>query len=195
MTNSSATGGYLVPAPSPAPLEGQDFNRFLQQIVVGITGMEGNLVRPRWQPEPPNWPAVGSDWAALGIIGRKADTFAVELHDPNGDGSSELRRHEEVELLVSFYGPNADLNAELLRDGLQISQNREVMQLASMNLVETGECLAVPSLEKDKWLYRVDLRVVIRRQIRRVYPVLNLLSANGTLNTDEPLQSVSINTP
>lgn len=184
MSNDSSTGGYLAPSASPAPIEGQTLNRFLQQIVVGITGLDPTLVRPRWQPEPPNMPAIDATWVAIGITNRKADTFAAIIRDPTGDGADTVQRHEEFDLLCSFYGPSADDTASLLREGLSIAQNREPLGLADMGLVGVSDTITAPSLVNDRWQYRLDMTVTIRRQIRRTYPVLNVLSAGITVTTD-----------
>ncbi len=76
-SNTSATGGYLAPSPAPAPtpLEGQALLDFVQSWVVGITGLDGPLVRPYWQSEPPNVPQAGEAWCAFKISTRPADEF------------------------------------------------------------------------------------------------------------------------
>lgn len=182
MPNDSSTGGPLSPAVAPAPLEGQGLNRFIQQWIVGITGLAGNMVRPRWQPEPPDVPDAGDAWAAIGITARAADTFPAILHDPTGDGADDLQRHETLAVLASFYdlGTNglADLYASLLRDGLAIPQNSEPLASAGFGLVDVGDLTTVPSLLKSRWLYRVDLPFHLRRAIVRSYPVLNVESAD-----------------
>jgi hypothetical protein len=186
--NTSASGGPLAPLASPAPLEGEDLNNFLQQIVVSCTGLDGTMVRPRWQVEPPNLPRAGTAWCALGIQLRTADTFAYVKHDGAGLGSALLQRHEELEILSSFYdtGTNgqADMYAALLRDGLAIGQNREPLFLAGMGLKSVGDLTAVPSLLKLLWLYRVDVPFVIRRVVERTYAILNIASAGLTLEAD-----------
>lgn len=178
----SSTGGYLAPATSPAPLEGQALNRFLQQVWVGITGLNGTLVRPRWQPEPPAIPAFGTNWMAFGIMRRPGDTFASVIH--NADGSDTVYRQEILHVLCTFYGPDADNYASLLREGLSVAQNREVLQLNSFGLIEVGEPVPVPDLIKERWTYRVDMNVVLRRSITRTYAILDVLSADGTVDTD-----------
>lgn len=190
MPNTSASGGYLLPASSPAPLEGQSFEDFLQQIFVGLTGIDGSFVRPRWQPDPPNQPARGQDWFAFGITDWDPDTYGVELH--KADGSSDLQRHETVNILISFYGPNASTYMAMLRDGLQIAQNREIFQTNAMGLVQTGRALNVPSLVKEKWLNRIDLTMTMRRLILRTYPILNLASANGILYNEEYATPINV---
>ena len=197
MPNTSATGGYLSPSgtPAPAPLEGQALYDFLQQIFVNITNMPGTSFFPRWQVEPPNLPAVGSDWAAFGIVTRRNPKFQYVGHKP-AQGTfpaySEFQTHQELEILVSFYGPNADTNAGLLRDGIYISQNREPLLLQNMGLVDTGDCITASELIKNQWLYRVDLRVTIRRQIIRWYPILDVASAVGNVIIDEPPMTIPI---
>lgn len=75
-TNTSATGGYLLPA-KQFPLPGNlSFRQFLQQIFVGLSGLPGDLVRPRWQPSPPKQPDIFINWLAIGITEVKPDANA-----------------------------------------------------------------------------------------------------------------------
>ncbi len=204
-TNTSATGGILCPTPAMGldqedeDVQGLDeglldgsihvtgklLNRFLTVYFAALACMDSKLFRPRWQPEPPNLPtdAKGNaaDWCALGITKRKADTFAYEGHNKEGDGFDEVIRNEELEILVSFYGPNSDANADRLRDGFQLAQNRELLAKNEMGLIETGDITIVPALVKERWLYRADMTVYIRRAITRGYGVLNLKSAEVEL--------------
>ena len=184
MANDSSTGGFLLPSSTP-PLEDSTLADFFQALVVGITGMTASLVRPRWQPEPPDMP-VG-DWAAIGIMSRESDTFAYETWVGTDDtGMAQLQRHEVLHLQVSFYGPNADDNCGLFKDGLQVSQNREIFQINNMGLVETQDAIAVPTIIKEKWVYRVDINFSVKRQIIRNYPVFALQYALVELIEDVP---------
>lgn len=196
VANDSSTGGPLAPLPSPAPapLTGLALNNFLQGWVVGITGLDGTFVRPRWQPEPPIIPDAAIAWCAIGIRDRRGDAFPFIGHD--GDGSSgngfdQIIRNEELDLLCSFYdlGSNgmADLLAELMRDGAVISQNREVLKAQNFDIGFVGDVIPVASLLKSRWLYRVDLPIQVRRQVVRQYPVLNILSAVSGILTDTGL--------
>lgn len=190
--NDSSTGGYLVPE-GATPLEDDAFTDFLQSVIVGITAIPGRYVRPRWQPEPPNLPPSSATWVAFGIAARRADTFPYIQHDTdiNGVGSDTVVQNENFDLFCSFYGPSADPASSLLREGLMIAQNREAMLTVGIKLIAIGPRAAVPELIKEKWLYRTDLNVEFRREVRRTYPVLNLLSAHGTILTGtltEPIE-------
>lgn len=191
MANTSASGGPLQPASSPAPLEGKALNDFFHDLVVNLTGLPGGAVRQRWQTEPPNLPAAFTAWCAVGLTNRIADKFPAVVHNGAGDGTDTLHRHEILEVLASFYDTGtvgkADEYATLLRDNLAIAQNREVLLLAGMGLIEVGELVSVPVLMKSRWLYRVDVPFNVRREVVRTYPVENLLSLDGTIQSDSGL--------
>ena len=94
-------------------------------------------------------------------------------------------------MLCSFYdlgySGQADNYAELLRDGLMIAQNREVFFLNSFGLIETTELMAVPALVKDRWLYRVDFKMRLRRRVDRSYNVQSIEGVeNIQVETDVP---------
>jgi hypothetical protein len=190
---NSSTGGFIAPTDPIGPLEDDDFDDFFQAIVTGITGLPGSLVRPRFQEEPPTIPSRTTDWCAIGVTRRAADTFAVEGHDGAGDGSDYLIRHEALDLLCSFYGPHAQAFGARLRDGFSIAQNMEPLLANGMGLVSLGDLTRAPELIKDRWLNRTDLPVVIRREIRRTYPVLNLTSATVELTSETVTAEVAVN--
>lgn len=185
---TSASGGYL--APIDATPQDADFEDQLQAVVVGITGIAGNLVRPRWQPKPPKLPDQATNWAAIGVISQKVATRAAVMHHPgdldlgNGQtshGYDELQQHEVVEIMASFYGPGSGGYAARFRDGLMIAQNREAMFLRNMALLDATDVVQAADLINEQWIRRFDLTFRVRRAITRIYPVENLLSAQGDL--------------
>ena len=189
MPNDSSTGGPLLPDLSgPAPLEGQALNQFLQNWLSAVIGFDPTLVRPRWQAEPANLPAAAVCWIAMGVTRRPAETYVMAQHDPaadNGDGASYYSRHERLELLVSFYdlGVNgqADYYCSLLVDGLAVAQNNEPLLLAGFVFVEADQPVVVPTLFKERWQYRVDLPVSLKRVTMRKYPIRNVLSLDAVI--------------
>lgn len=204
--NTSATGGYLAPTTSPYPLEGRALLRFFQAIIVGITSLPGDMVRPYWQSEPPNVPTAGEAWCAFKIVKKPSDEYPyVGFTAPPATDtvSFKMQRHEEMNILTTFYdlgstgvddsGGQADYNVTLLRDGLLVPQNREPLFRAGMGLVKTGDLITVPIVLKQRWQYRVDLDWVVRRQINRIYPVTTIVSATGDINYDTGLPAQPFN--
>lgn len=186
--NTSAAAGYLTP--TVEPVEGDAFDDFLQQIVVGITGMQGSLVRPRWQPTLPKMPEQSVSWCAIGVT--STDDLSVRgqmRHDPNakivadGDGSDHSIGWDRVTVLVSMYGPEAQANASMLANGLRVSQNREAMARAGVGLVSTGPRRQMSAVMPNQQVTRrIDMEIKLDRVVARTYQVYNLLSAQGAVH-------------
>ncbi len=181
MANTSATGGYLVPGGSPAPEEDAALEDILQGMVSGITGIAGKFVRPRWQTLPPKQPEPSVNWCAIGVHETKTIANPAVVHDGTDDGNDRYQMHEELSLLVTLYGPSAQGYASILRDGIFIPQNAEAIKAKGMAFVGASDVLPVPELVNQQWIRRYDLFIRMRRQVVRVYPVLNILSADPTI--------------
>lgn len=180
MANTSATGGYLIPS-SPEPATDDGLDDLLQEMIVGITELSAPLVRPRWQPNPPKQPAVTVDWAAVGVTNVETDTYGHIQHNPAGEGADTLLRFQTITVMASFYGPNRRGYAQKLADGLLIPQNREQLVRAGLNLVTASGITSAADLFNVNWIPRADILLMFGRQITRTYPVLNLISAHGSI--------------
>ncbi|MGI4812805.1 MAG: phage neck terminator protein [Janthinobacterium lividum] len=184
MANDSSTGGYLAPVQASPPLEDDELVAVFQGLIVGLTGLDGSLVRPRWQPTVPKQPEPSVNWCAIGVTLTDPDANPVMRHNSVGQGSDSLLRHEILTVLASFYGPNGMRYGAQARDGLYVGQNRAALYSNSMGLVNVGQIRTVPELINQQWIRRYDLEITIRRQVVRTYEVLNVLSAAGTVDSD-----------
>lgn len=188
MPNNSATGGYLTPSVSPAPLEGEALENVLQAAIVAISGVSASLVRPRWQPKPPKTPEATVDWCAFGITASQRKGLGPALsHNPNaasGAGVDTLRRNEDIDVLLSFYGPNSAGVAARVADGFAIPQNTEVLKTNLMSFINSDTIRQVPELINEQWVKRQDLPLHFRRRIVREYAVLNIASADVEVTPD-----------
>jgi hypothetical protein len=198
MPNDSSTGGFLAPSSTGGDLNDAALQDFLQTIVVGITALPGDLVRPRWQAEPPNIPDIGVSWAAIGPGRRERESFSARRTTDTGQ---IVVRNRTIEILCSFYGPAAETNGELLAMGFELPQNREALTWANgawtgFNLVGgvSGPVIA-PALLKGKWYYRVDYSFVVRQQQKYTYTILTVEKAAGTLELQQPGSSEPISEP
>lgn len=181
LANTSATGGYLSPAAqSPYP-GGLSFRDFLQTVFVGISGLPGNLVRPKWQINPPEQPDVTVNWLAIAVVDDTADANAFVGSDQAGNNLTQ--RHEDLEVQCSLYGPDSFDIGTALRDGFQVPQNLEALRAANMGFVSATRLTHVPDLVNERWVDRYEMSVFLRREIMRVYPILNFASASGTIRT------------
>jgi len=186
--NTSATGGALLPTGNPLPLADLPLQDFLHDWIVGITGFTNALVRPRWQPEQPNIPNASVDWCAFGVTNKHTLGQPYIEHVPAStdfpNGYDELRSHQEFTMLVTFYGPNAEMNEMLLSRGMYIAQNQESLNLNNMALIGHEDSTTIPELLKEQWMFRVDLPIYFRRQITLDYSVLNILHGIANINNE-----------
>ena len=189
MTNDSTAAGYLQPV-GTAPPEDAYLDAIFQQMIVGLTGLPGNMVRPRWQPTVPKQPEPTANWCAVGVMDIEPDPYAYEQESADGL-STTLIRHEIIPVLCSFYGPNGRAFASQARDGIQLSQNNAMLDLHEMGLVEASRITAAPELVNQQWIRRFDLTMRIRRRIVRTYQVLSVLSAQATVEAETEIDTVT----
>jgi len=186
MSNTSATGGYLAPAPGPRTLT--QVEDVLHDVVAGITGLSGKLVRPRWQETPPQQPKREVTWCAIGITDDQDAPGAPEVqHDGGSGGTDTVVTRALLVVTASFYGPQGMDLAWRLRDGLKVEQNRAGLRAAGLALYEIGRLRYVPELVNKAWVPRVDLELSVWSESRRTYPVLNILCGPATIETETGL--------
>ena len=173
---TSQTAGFLTQISPPVPYD-DDLLDLLQPILVGVLGsIDPTLVRPRWQPgDTPNLPDYTVNWVAFGISDTRHDTFVFEDHLDQGDGVDRVEETEELDVLVSCYGPTAGGYAGLLRAGLTLGQNRTYLQALGIDLLSVGNPVTLPALLTGVWVRRVDLKVTLRRYVSRTYAVRTIV--------------------
>ncbi len=185
MSNDSTTGGYLQPSGGNA-LDDQALDRAFHDLVMNLTGLAAQLILPRWQEGPPNMPPNGMSWIAQGVTERRDDVFAWKEWNP-GSQTYTLNRNQELDNLVSFYGPNSSTVQALFRDNIAIDQNRDVINALGIALVKVGDPRNLSMQINERWQKRIDVVVTFRRLIWRTYPVDSLLSAPIIVSTDTGL--------
>lgn len=187
MSNTSATGGYLVQTEAPLP-DNRTLSQFIQQVIVGMTGINGTKVREKFQKNMPEQEAAPEDiWCAFFVTETNADANSYHVTDADGEGS-KMQRHLELVVDCSFYGEGSKAFAEKLRDGFQISQNREVLRSGNMGFKEVSTIRSVPEKHGQVWFKRYDMSVVLRRQINKTFAVLSFNSAGGTIKAEKDNQ-------
>jgi hypothetical protein len=106
---------YIHPTGKPTLPFNLTLNQFVQSVLVGLSEIQGPLVRPNWQEAPPTMPDLSVNWIAFGIQASLPDANAYVGVQANGQVFTQ--RHEELEIPISIYGPDAFDIASLIRDG------------------------------------------------------------------------------
>jgi hypothetical protein len=191
MANESTAGGYILPAGAP-PVDDAELDTVLQKYVVGVTGLLGMYVRPRWQQTVPKQPAPDVNWCAIGVSETDRDPVAAVIHSGDGDGNDTLYRNEVMHILASFYGPGAKGCATLFADGIQIPQNQEVIAKSGLAFVDSDRIISAPELVSQQWIKRYDITLRLRRQVLRTYAVQNVETATVGIKADDGLKESSV---
>jgi hypothetical protein len=183
--NDSTTAGYLSPS-SIAPAADLDLDKLMQSLVAGLTGLPGNVVRPRYQPTTPKQPEPTVDWVAIGVTDIQSDSSPVVVHDPTSDGSDTLIRHERITVSATFYGPNGQSHASICRDGLWLGQTAGMLDQYDLSFIDAGPVRSLHEIVNQQARRRYDFTFILRRKVTRNYRVRNLVAAEIELLTDEP---------
>lgn len=184
---------FVLPAGSPSVAEGDALEDLFQASLAGITGIAPELVRPRWQMEPPNVPDFSETWLAFGVTEMPADKYA-HLRQVD-EFTTELQESQDLVVLCSFYGPQAQAMASRLRDGLQIQDNRAALAAQNIKFVEVSRAVQVPALMKQTWVKRVDETVRFRRWVLRRYAVGAIASADMGLDNEHYITPIEVTPP
>jgi hypothetical protein len=186
--NTSATGGYLQQV--AGPLEGLDLRRFIGTVLVGVSGFAPEMVRPAWQQNPPPVPNIDTNWMAFGITARRADNDPYQVEKDDGQRTLMLR-HEELDIMLAFYGPDCLQKAAEVREGFELTQNTESLLLAGMAYIDLSDIIHAPELVNDRYFDRADTTLTIRREVRREYRILNFVSAYGAIHANRDITTLS----
>lgn len=162
----SATGGYITPSGGSA--YDQELEDIFQAFIVGITTLPGDMVRPRFQTEPPPMPAVGEDWCAFAV---KSITPDDGPYFDQKDETMDSIRHEELTLFLSFYGDHGQSIANVLQAGLGIPQNIAQLRAQKIKFLKVGEIITAPDFLNNQYVHRYDLTAVFKRKTLRTFAV------------------------
>lgn len=190
---SSDQAGFL--APLSEPLFDDPLADFLHDFFVGVTGLPGDLVRPRWQREPPNMPPFDTNWLAVGISRIEEDRFSYEGEDPNDPQQDIVSRDELLTVLCSFYGPQGQSLAARVAMAIQLAQNRTYLAQQSITVMEVQGMFNIPALLKEKWVPRCDRNIIFRRRAGWTFAVRAVEQAQAQLDNEVYITPITVTNP
>lgn len=180
MTSTSATGGTL--APLARATYDDLFVDLLTPTIVSLTGLGEDLVRPRFQERPRKSPGRETDWCAVGSVD-STGPLNTSSHFSDKFGLVVLVEEEHT-VMASFYGPSAVTNAETLKVGLELRQNRSGLHQSGLVYAGFDRVTRVPELDNNLFENRADAVFRVRRRPGYQFRVLSMLDAQGKIIRD-----------
>lgn len=180
MTATSATGG---PLPVPPGLDMTAIENAVAALIVALTGLEPELVRPRHQPRPPQPPPADAGWCAFGCVAEAGEGVQILPESRDGTVPVRLVTHDRIDVRVSFYGPAGPVLARSLTRGLRVAQNRALLG-AGLVFVAAGQAIPAADLVGAQWVRRHDLTLTLRCAETAALPIEPLACAPTALLTD-----------
>lgn len=155
---------------------------YLRLFVSAITGIDKTLVRGRWLQKVGTQPSIGTNWCAVGVD--RIETWGTPYQHGDKPASAtapDLSTRTSWQTLVCtaiFYGSKAHENADILRDGLQLSQNiAELKRFGFVVQSVDDEIRHLPDLMFEQWVDRYDLTFRLGRSITRTFGIRTITNA------------------
>jgi hypothetical protein len=171
--SDSTTGGYIAETSSGVadviPLENA-----VHDMIVGLTNLNPQLVRPAFQESPLANPPRNTDWCAFFIRDSFATNFPAISHVKTGDGHNEITDWVDKEIMLYFYGPQSEKYAGMVRRGLHVEQNHWKFRQSGITVKRVGNVTQMPELVNEKWIRRCDLIVYATVENKAAFAVFNL---------------------
>ena len=163
-----------------------ELEELLRTVFSGCTGIKRINVRTKWKAEPDNIPKKAETWLSFAIMSRESPKAQVlHLETLDGEGSSRVMTHETIEVLTSFFGPDAEDMAVRLKAALQVSQNREALFREGVAFVRGGNVTTMPALVAFGWRPRADMTLTFRRAPKKSFGTVEIPAEStpeGTVN-------------
>jgi hypothetical protein len=133
-----------------------------------------------YQPNPPTIPSFGTDWIAVDI--KEVDTNGLSYQTLKGDILT-LQGDLVLNVSLAIYGANSFSVGMLIKAGMELTQNSEILRKYNIAFGEYGRLLRVPELHNQRWLERYNLDFT-----------LNYLAVNDTsITTITSVKDIKIN--
>lgn len=187
---SSAYPGYLLPT-TPSPLDDEQLGRRLSNLIAGVTGLPGAMVRPRWQADAPPIPPPETDWAAVGVTTYPTRGGVPYLqHVSDDDGHDVVHDPSDLEALVTFYGPGCAGLARLVTTALWVGQSWEQLTPLGISLRDVGEVRVTAEKVNERFYRRADFVLQLTQSVTRDYAILNVLRADGEVHAQHGVDTM-----
>lgn len=155
----------------------------IRSFVSDATGIDLKSVIKDFSLKPGTRPKLASDWCGVRIADIRSwgtpyhKGIKGDITKPTG-GSMKSVVHQSLSVEVVFYGPNAELNADTLRDALYLGQNQDALRAQGLTIQDCDDSsVTFPEFVFEQWCNRADLKFRLGRVVTRTYGIRDIASA------------------
>jgi hypothetical protein len=176
MPNDSSTGGPLQPI---APIAKFALRRLLGSYIVELSGIAPELVRPMWQRNPPPMPSADVNWISFGIENFKTEFSGFQ--DQFSLLQLRLITQSSFDVSIICYGEDSIESSRLIRDNIEIGQNREFLFKNNMAIADVSDIVHVPEFINNEFYDRSDFTIKFRGVRESVYDIKTFTSTQTSI--------------
>lgn len=175
--NTSTESGWLTPTNSD-PVYDDALDQLLSEWICNVSGLSAEQVGTRWTKD--NLPILSAEnnGCMFGITGCSAEGSPVFTCQTDED--TQFWRHERLECMASFYGPEGMSFAARFRDGTAVPQNNAELNGRGLVLENCSGLTLFSELINQQWVRRYDMTIHLRRKVIRKFGIKSLVEAPVT---------------
>jgi hypothetical protein len=156
--------------PTNVLLDDDALEDVFQTLFVGISDLDLTLVRPSFQKNPPNEPNKDTNWLSFAIISRDESELSDQLFNAKTGIFTETSV-EELNILVSCYGPSSGNLSNLVRNSIRIDQNRLQILRYGIVWVSASKPQNTSYELNSQYQKRWESIYVFRRYLNTTWPI------------------------
>lgn len=177
---------YLKPDVTEITIE--QVEQVIHDLILGLTDIPGDLIRPVWQEEQPQQPTILTNWCAFGFTEFRNQWLPIKDYS----SGTQMTMMEFFTCALWMYGPQAVNNCALIRDSLFISRNREALLAVGTKFIDTSAIRRIPELINTKMYERAYMEIELVRGVYRNYNIQEITGGSVALQTATSTRSFDI---
>lgn len=176
IVSDSSQVGYLQPIAEE--LNDLQLEDLLQDVLVNLSALDSEFVRPAYQETPPPIPNPSTNWLAFHVTSQQTNK-TNETRYINDTAVKGF--YQKFTVAISCYGNKAQFYANNIIDSLQLHQNRDVLTDNKIVFHGSTDTINATEIIANKWFRRVDFNIDFERVYEKTYGVKCLTDLNGII--------------
>lgn len=149
---------------------------YISSLVVNLTGITSDLVRPAFQRRPAPMPEQGVNWCSFYLAESNTEGMWRGPALVRKGKDFKIPDRQIVTFQFFFYGDDCFELCSKFYSGLQIRENWDYLTLKNISILKWDDMLIVPRKYNEVYVYRADIKVYLSVAYNRtvIMPYFNV---------------------